>query len=153
MKPLLIFLLLFSSSVFGQNQNIPTKHFLLTKAGIALDGFDPTSYFAGKKPLKGKPEFALKHEGVIYHFASESNKQTFSKNANKYIPAYGGWCAYAIGKTGAKVEPDFENFKIVDGRVNLFYKNFFTNTLDDWNKDEANLNSKAIKNWESIIKK
>lgn len=137
----------------GQNQNIPPRHFLLTKAGIALEGYDPVSYFAGKKPLKGKSEFALKHEGIIYRFASESNKQTFSKNPGRYVPAYGGWCAYAIGKTGEKVEPDFENFKIVDGRVNLFYKNFFTNTLDDWNKDEAKLNSKAIKNWESIIKK
>jgi hypothetical protein len=58
-------------------------------------------------------------------------------------PAYGGWCAYAMGSTGEKVSVDPKTFKIVNGRLNLFYNRFFNNTLDDWNKDEVNLKKKA----------
>jgi hypothetical protein len=51
------------------------------------------------------------------------------------------------------VEPDPENFKIVDGKVNLFYKDFFGNTLNDWNEDEKALKTKAVENWSVKIYK
>ena len=148
--PAIIFL--FSITAFAQQPGlpIPANHFILNKAGVALDGFDAVSYF-NKMPLEGKAEFAPKHEGVIHRFASEINKETFKKEPDKYVPEYGGWCAYVVGNSGEKVEPDFENFKIVDGKINLFYKNFFTNILGDWNKDEANLHNKALKNWHKIV--
>jgi len=154
MKLTAILLIFMSGLAFGQkpSASIPVKHFILNKSGVALDGYDPVSYF-GSKPFKGKKEFAIKHLQVVYQFSSESNKEIFKKDPDKYIPSYGGWCAYAIGKKSEKVEPDFTNFKIVDGKINLFYKDFFTNTLDDWNKDEASLNKKAILNWEKIVLK
>jgi hypothetical protein len=52
-----------------------------------------------------------------------------------------------MGKKNKKVEVDPKNFKIVDGKLNLFYKDFFGNTLDDWNEDEANLKKLAQANW------
>ena len=55
-----------------------------------------------------------------------------------------------MGATGEKVEIDPETFKIVDGKLYLFYHSFTNNTLNTWTKDEAGLKSKADKNWDKI---
>lgn len=75
----------------------------------------------------------------------------FLKNPASYEPQYGGWCAYAMGANGEKVEINPETFKIVDGKLNLYYNAFFNNTLKSWNKDEGNLKKKADANWKKII--
>ena len=123
------------------------KHFLIEK-GVAISGYDPVSYFTGK-PQKGKITYT--QNGISYKFASATNLEMFKKNPAKYEPAYGGWCAYAMGAKGEKVEVDPENFKIVNGTLNLFYKNFFSNTLDDWNKEEAKLKKQADSNWKKTF--
>ena len=67
------------------------------------------------------------------------NKKKFDGNPEKYMPAYGGWCAYAIGATKEKVKINPNTYKIIDGKVYLFYNKNFTNTLKLWNEDEVNL--------------
>ena len=78
--------------------------------------------------------------------------KTFKKDPTKYEPQYGGWCAYAMGAKGEKVEINPETFKIVDGKLYLFYNRFFSNTLTDWNKDEAHLKKQADVNWQKTFK-
>ena len=63
----------------------------------------------------------------------------FASNPAKYEPQYGGWCAYAMGHDGSKVEVDPETFKIINGKLFLFYNRFFNNTLKTWNQDESKL--------------
>ena len=126
------------------------KHFNLSKSGLAIDGYDPVSYFKANKAIKGKREFAVDHQGVIYYFSSAENKEAFIKNPSAYEPQYGGWCAYAMGKEGDKVNIDPETFKIINGKLFLFYNRFFNNTLNSWNKDETNLKTKADVNWQKI---
>ena len=87
-------------------------------------------------------------EGVTYQFANAANLETFKKNPS----AYGGWCAYAMGKNGEKVEVNPETYKIVGGKLYLFYNRLFNNTLPDWNEDESNLKKKADANWQRIYK-
>ncbi len=145
------FLFLLSLNLFAQdavNPALRQKHFLIEK-GVAISGYDPVSYFSGK-PQKGK--IAYTNAGITYRFVSAANLETFKKNPAKYEPAYGGWCAYAMGAKGEKVEVDPENYKIVNGTLNLFYKNFFSNTLDDWNKDETKLKKQADANWPKLLK-
>jgi hypothetical protein len=48
---------------------------------------------------------------------------------------------------GEKVEVDPSTFKIVDGKVYLFYNKYFNNTLTDWNKNEKVLHTNADKTW------
>lgn len=132
---------------FGQDANLRQKQFLIEK-GAALSGYDPLSYFSGK-PQKGK--IAYLYHGVYYKFASDTSLETFKKSPQKYEPAYGGWCAYAMGAKGEKVEVDPENYKITNGTLYLFYKNFFSNTLDDWNKEEQKLKKKADENWKKYV--
>jgi YHS domain-containing protein len=102
--------------------------------------------------VKGKSALASNFEGVVYNFSSQANKDLFLKNPAQYEPQYGGWCSYAMGSTGEKVEIDPETFKVVDGKLNLFYNAYFNNTLKSWNKDEDNLKKKADTNWKKIIK-
>jgi YHS domain-containing protein len=143
----LLFLFLLSSSLLAQTNR--QKHFLLEK-GLAISGYDPVSYFSGK-PAKGKPALKYTYEEISYLFSTAANLETFKKNPEKYEPNCGGWCSYAMGQKAKKVSIDPENFKIVDGRLNLFYKDFFSNTLDDWNENENVLKKKAQVNWQKII--
>jgi hypothetical protein len=90
---------------------------------------------------------------VIYQFATEANLNKFKGSPEKYEPAYGGWCAYAMGATGEKVKIDPETYKITDGRLFLFYNFWTNNTLKDWNKDEKGLREKADKQWSKTVEK
>lgn len=151
MNKIIVILLLISINIFAQDAPSSTlrqKHFLLEN-GVAISGYDPVSYFSGK-PQKGKISYS--HNGIIYKFSSNSNLEMFKKNPAHYEPTYGGWCAYAMGAKGEKVEVDPENYKIVNGSLNLFYKNFFSNTIDDWNKNEVKLKKQADINWLKIFK-
>ncbi len=147
--------LLFVVFKFSLAQNVSAdlvlKHFNLDEK-VALSGYDPVSYFTGSNPQKGSETFRAMSQGVFYNFASEANRKLFVINPEKYKPQYGGWCAFAMGSKGEKVEVDPKTFKITEGKLYLFYNAFFNNTLKDWNKDESNLRMKADKNWKNIFK-
>ena len=147
---LLVFVVFVTTQVSAQTVTKRTKEFNLEK-GLAIQGYDPVTYFTQKKAVKGKSSIATTFEGVTYYFTSNENKEIFKKNPSGYEPQYGGWCAYAMGSNGEKVEVDPETFKIVNGKLFLFYNAYFNNTLKSWNKDEVNLNRKADANWKKFI--
>ncbi|UTA66883.1 YHS domain-containing (seleno)protein [Emticicia sp. 21SJ11W-3] len=120
--------------------------------GLAIQGYDPVAYFNEHKAIKGNKQWITNYEGANYWFGSAANKEIFLKDPKKYEPQYGGWCAYAMGATGEKVEIDPETFKILNGKLYLFYHSWVNNTLPKWNKDEANLKQKADKNWMNFIR-
>jgi YHS domain-containing protein len=132
------------------NVTLRTRHFNLDN-GIAISGYDAVAYMQQNKAVKGSKEFAATYEGVTYYFANAANRDQFKNNPSMYEPQYGGWCAYAMGKKGEKVSIDPGTFKIVNGKLYLFYNKYFNNTLTDWNKDEANLKAKADANWQKTF--
>jgi YHS domain-containing protein len=147
----LLALSIFTLNSYSQDLNtVRKKHFNLD-GELALEGYDPVAYFKLNKAVKGKKELAVFHQGVVYHFSSTENKEEFKKNASRYEPEYGGWCAYAMGAKGEKVSIDPETFKILHGKLYLFYNRAFTNTLKSWNKDEMNLKNKADISWKKIF--
>lgn len=127
------------------------KHFNIANE-VAIYGYDPVAYFTEGKAVKGKKEYAVNASGVRYYCSTKTNQDLFIKDYKKYEPQYGGWCAYAMGASGEKVEIDPSTFKIVNGKLYLFYNAYFNNTKNSWNKDEDNLKAKADKNWTSIFK-
>ncbi len=137
------------SQTSGAEVSLKKFRYNIDKNGLAILGYDPVNYFLGSAK-KGSPSYSLKHNGITYYFFSSNNLELFKKSPSKFEPMYGGWCAYAMGATGDKVEIDPETFKIVDGKLYLFYNTFFNNTLLKWNKDEKNLNKKANDNWVKI---
>ena len=118
--------------------------------GLAVSGFDVVAYFTQNKAMKGDAKFAVSYEGITYRFSSDANKTLFLKNPKNYEPQYGGWCAYAMGANGEKVEIDPETFKILNGKLYLFYHSWTNNTLTKWNKDETHLKTEADKNWTKL---
>ena len=135
---LLVFLLISScflpQTILAQS-NYRQHNFNLSSQHVAIGGYDVVAYFKQGQPVKGKASLAVSHEGVIYHFSSLQNKSAFLETPAKYEPQYGGWCAYAMGATGEKVTVDPETFKIVNGKLFLFYNRYLNNKLKSWNKD------------------
>ena len=121
------------------------------KSGLAISGYDPVSYFQAKGPEEGLRGITVQFQGATYRFVNEANKALFEKQPEKYVPAYGGWCAYAMGVSGDKVKVDPETFKIVDNKLLLFYNFWGNNTLKPWNEDESALRRKADEFWGDIV--
>ena len=146
-KSLVTVLLLFVASLAWSQPGLRKMQYNIDKNAVAAGGYDVVSYFTQNKAVKGDKNFAVSAEGLLYYFSSQPNKELFLANWKKYEPQYGGWCAYAMGASGEKVEVDPATFKITDGKLYLFYNKFFTNTLKSWNKDEARLMKNADANW------
>lgn len=141
---------LYVTPAAAQSPALRQKQYNLEK-GIAIQGYDPVAYFTQNKALKGSASNSFAYKGVTYRFASAANQDAFQKSPDRFEPQYGGWCAYAMGANGEKVEVDPETFKILDGKLFLFYHTFINNTLTRWNKDEAGLHKKADANWAKFI--
>ncbi|MEM9311173.1 MAG: YHS domain-containing (seleno)protein [Pseudomonadota bacterium] len=100
---------------------------------LAVSGFDVVSYFTGDGvPVEGSQDFTVRYQGFDYRFASEENAQTFIADPAKYAPAYGGYCAWAIGANDALAPGDPNVYKIVDGTL---YLNYSEGVAERWNKD------------------
>lgn len=69
-----------------------------TMGGTALRGFDPVVYFAQNKAVLGSPHFTAMYRGVTYEFAAKEDQAAFQANPEKYVPQYGGFCAFATSR-------------------------------------------------------
>ncbi|MGE3758997.1 MAG: YHS domain-containing (seleno)protein [Pseudobdellovibrionaceae bacterium] len=117
---------------------------------LGLNGYDPVSYFKPGGPVLGVEKHRVEADGAIYQFATVENLQEFKKDSAKYIPMYGGWCAFAIAKKKSKVEVDPMSFVIQKGRLFLFYKGFLADTREKWLKDPNVLQERADKFWSEL---
>jgi YHS domain-containing protein len=150
MKILIIFFsLLYLTTSYGQSDAVCQKEYNI-KNGLAIEGYDLVSYFEGK-PVEGKSENKFVSKGITYWFVTPANLAKFKTNPGKYVPAYGGWCAYAMGERGEKIKVDPETYKIVEGKLYLFYNFWTNNTLTDWNKNEKKLKEMGDRNWNKIV--
>ncbi len=130
-------------------QSADTSKKIYQEDGVALQGYDLVAYQEAEKPTPGKAEFAHTHEGVTYYFGSAENLEKFKAEPKKYLPAYGGWCAYAVS-LDRKMAPNPETFKVSDGKLYLFYNSWGNNTLNKWNKDEPVVKAKADSIWQTM---
>jgi len=87
-----------------------TNGFNVPSSGVAIDGYCPVCYLAANKAVKGLPEITHDYNGVTYWFVKEGAKQAFIENPEKFLPAYGGWCAVGVA-TGQRFPVDPTNFK------------------------------------------
>jgi hypothetical protein len=70
----------------------------------------------------------------------------FEAKPEKYMPAYGGYCAYGVA-VGKKFVVDPEAWKIVDGNL---YLNLDRDIQKKWLKDVPGYIKKAEANWPKI---
>jgi YHS domain-containing protein len=119
-----------------------------TENGSAIKGYDPVSYFTTGKPTPGLAQFTTTYKGAIYRFASAENRARFIAAPEKFVPQYGGYCAYAIALNKiADIDPD--EWAIVNDKLYL-NNGFFAQTL--WSLDKSGNISKGDQNWPLLPK-
>jgi YHS domain-containing protein len=112
----------------------------------AVAGYDVVSYQTGKRPIRGNGHYVAEHVGGTYVFASQQNLQMFQKDPERYVPAYGGYCAFGVSK-GKKFIGDPEVWRVVNDRL---YLNLDARIQDNWLKDVPGYIAAANANWNKI---
>jgi len=115
--------------------------------GFVVEGYDVTEYFNGKS-VEGSTKYVATYDGVKFKFSSSENLKKFNGNPKKYVPQYGGYCAYALATANKKADSDPETFEVRDGKLYLFYNSWGINNLTKWLENDPNiLKPKADANW------
>lgn len=141
LRNLLVSLVLTLAPAAGHAQAVNTN-----SAGLALGGYDPVAYFVAGSPEVGSPDVTASHDGATYRFVDAANRDRFVADPAKYLPAYGGYCAYGVA-SGYKVKVDPDAFTIVDGTL---YLNYDKGVMKKWRTDIPAYIAKANTNWKSI---
>ena len=147
----LLTLLIFSSSyIFGQAKSMC----FIDENNVAINGYDVVSYHTADKPVEGNEKFKVTFDNASFYFANAENKELFEKDPMKYMPQYGGYCAFGVGAKGSQFPSNPETYEIVDGKLFLFFNDTYNgkkmNTKTMWDEDQENLHKKADANWEKI---
>ncbi len=120
-----------------------------THSTPAVQGYDVVSYQTGKRPIRGNGNFVAVYDGATYQFSSTDNQKAFEKDPEKYVPAYGGYCAFGTS-VSKKFIGDPEVWRIVDGKL---YLNLDTRIQAEWVKDVPGRIKTADANWRNIKNK
>lgn len=120
------------------------KDYTHNKTGVS--SYDTVAYFTEGKARRGSGWHVTEYQGVTYAFVSDENKELFLANPEKYLPAYGGWCAYGMA-LGKKFVTDPEAWKIVDGKL---YLNLDKDIQKKWFEDIPGYIQKADANWQEV---
>ncbi|GAQ81934.1 hypothetical protein KFL_000950090 [Klebsormidium nitens] len=119
---------------------------------VALEGYSPVSIAHGK-PTLGKEDITTTEGGIKYRFASEDELREFQQDPKRYIPAFGGWCAWHMYEN-EKMLPDYGHCKKAEsGAELLFHADAEVNCLAIWNEaagklGEQQLMNRAEQNWQ-----
>ncbi len=111
--------------------------------GLAIHGYDPVAYFTLSAATPGLAEFAMEYKGARWLFANAKHRELFAAEPAKYLPAYGGYCAYGMA-WGVRVDVDPTAWEIAGGRLYLM------NTAGVLNESwipERSSNIKAADDW------
>lgn len=118
----------------------------VTSSLVGVQGYDLVSYHQSGEPQKGNGNNVASHGGVTYVFANEANKKAFEANPEKYLPAYGGYCAYGVA-VGKKFVGDPLVYKVVGGKL---YLNLDQKVAGIWEQDIPGNITKAETQWPNI---
>ena len=88
--------------------------------GIAIDGYDPVSYFVDGTPRQGRPDFELRLGGASWRFVNEGNMAAFAADPDVYTPRFGGHDPLAIVR-GAATPGHPQLWVIAENSLFLFY--------------------------------
>ncbi len=114
--------------------------------GVAISGYDPVAYFTQGRAVRGDPAISAVHAGATYYFTSEADRAQFATDPIRYIPQFGGFCAFGTSQ-GPKATIDPEAFTIVNGKL---YLNYNKDVWTKFKEDPAFYIQKADANWPEV---
>jgi YHS domain-containing protein len=133
--------------VFSLAQDkIEYSEIVVDSSGVALRGWDVVSYFTDSAGVVGSSQHITDYDGVEWHFANKTNRDLFIKSPEKYIPQYGGYCAFGV-KFGRKVVTDPQVYSIVDEKL---YFNLNESIKEQWEKRISHNTKKADRKWSKV---
>lgn len=138
--------LLMQGAAFAADEhNVSTG---ITTAGVplGLHGVDAVALTTLGAVAEGTAVYTVVEDGVAYYFASQKSADLFSANPDKYVPQYGGFCAYAVA-LGRKFDGDPQFADIVDGKLYLFVNGAI---FEKYKADSENILRNAEKTWPKI---
>jgi YHS domain-containing protein len=117
-------------------------------SGVAIKGYDPVAFFKESKPVRGKDNLRFDYKGSTFIFSNADNRAAFAADPEKYVPQYGGYCAFGTAR-GYKADIDPATFTVVDGRL---YLNYNTQVQKEWAADRARFIRQADERWPAVRK-
>ena len=113
---------------------------------VAAGGHDVVAYFTRGEPVEGSTEHSTEWRGAEWRFASANHLARFREDPERYAPAYGGYCAYAVAQ-GSTAPGDPEHWTIHDGRL---YLNYNADVQEKWSADRAAHIAAADRHWPAV---
>lgn len=113
--------------------------------GVAVGGLDMVAALGGELEIGAFDHFVV-HDGAVWLFASEANRAAFEGDPERYVPAFGGFCAYCLS-TGAKLHPNIRTVSSHEGHV-YFFRNAVQ--MSNFNRDPEGVIGPAEPNWANL---
>ncbi|MBW4709547.1 hypothetical protein KX928_17295 [Roseobacter sp. YSTF-M11] len=152
MKPSLFFQALsvavaISTAAFAADEYNVGNGLTLNGNPLGMHGVDPISMFDSNAPSQGDAVYTSTHDGVDYYFASVEAQQTFEVDPQKYLPQFGGFCAFGV-YVGKKLDGDVRYADIVEGKLYLFVN---AAILEKYREDPQAVIAGANAKWPEIM--
>ncbi len=116
-------------------------------SSLAVNGYDPVSYFTDGRPVEGSAEFEVEYNGATWRFASAGNRDAFAAAPERYAPQYGGYCAWAVSQ-GYTAKGDPKHWRIHDGKL---YLNYNASVQKTWAEDIPGNVRAGDANWPRVL--
>ncbi len=141
--------LLFATNLLAQDNKANN----IDNSNIALEGYSPVSYLDLELAQRGNKNFKSVHNKITYYFTSAEQKKSFDKNPTKYLPKFGGFCAFGV-YAGAKFRVDPNKFIVKNGGYYLYLNNVELDAKQLWlaENNHNKLEGVANKNWKKLSK-
>ncbi len=135
-----------ASAAFAVDEyNVP-KGTTVEGYGVAVRGNDVVALASDLDITPGHAKFTYARDGVAYYFSSMETMKRFAANPDKYMPQYGGYCAFGVA-VGKKLDGSPRFADIVDGKLYLFLN---AGVFEKYKEDKAGVLAKAKKNWPAM---
>jgi YHS domain-containing protein len=89
-------------------------------SGVAMEGYDPVSYFIAPEPQRGSPDYEYYWGGVPWYFASAANRDVFIRAPEIYAPQFGGYCSMSVAR-GYLSDGNPRFYAVSKMKLHLFY--------------------------------
>jgi hypothetical protein len=126
----------------------PAKELVNTDTqGLALEGYDPVAFHTQQAAVMGDGGITSTFRGATYRFASTEHKRLFDAAPEKYVPAYGGFCAMGVAM-GQLYPVEIRTWRVVEGRL-ILNKSAEVREMFDANRD-GNI-GRADASWPKLV--
>lgn len=116
-------------------------------SNVGVGGYDVVAYFTDGRPMRGTTQFRTTHQSIEYRFASAEHLAAFQANPARYLPQYGGYCAWAVSQ-GYTASANPNNWRVVDDKL---YLNYNTEIQRRWEGNIAGHIRAANANWPRVL--